>query len=72
MDNIISKMVNMPTTIKSYVVCTADNDFCIVLNANHSFETLMEAYQHELKHIRNGDYDKKGDIDFIEINTHYN
>lgn len=70
MDNITSKLINMPTTIKSYVVRTADNDFCIVLNSNHSFETLMKAYQHELKHIKNGDYCKNGDIDFIEITAH--
>lgn len=30
----------------------------------------MISYEHELKHILNGDYEKKCSVDMIEINAH--
>lgn len=61
---------DMPTTIRSYVVALPDGTYSIILNSKLSFETRVEAYKHELRHIINGDYEKKCDVDIIEVNCH--
>lgn len=60
---------SLPTSIRSFVVCQ-DEDFTIVLNDRLSYENLLQAYSHELCHIRNGDFEKKTDINLIESITH--
>lgn len=72
MDNINVTYVNMPTTIRSYVVSCQNNYFTIVLNSRLSSEQNIISYKHELEHILNGDYEKKCDVDIIELNAHIN
>ena len=62
----------MPTTIKAYTVNNNDNTYTIVSNARLTREQHLQSYYHEMKHIENGDYSKKCDIDIIEINAHDN
>ena len=64
------RMINLPTTIKAYVVSNADQSYTIVLNSNLNHEQNLKSYMHEMKHIKNGDYDKKCSVDLIEINAH--
>lgn len=61
---------NMPVGIRSYVVTNADCSFTIVLNSRLTYERNLFSYIHEIDHIRNGDYDKKSDVDIIELNAH--
>lgn len=68
--DVYTNEIAMPTTIRSYVIALADGNYCIVLNSNLNFESRMKAYDHEMRHIKNGDYEKHGDIDIIEINCH--
>lgn len=72
MDDINILFADMPTTIRSYVVSNADMSYTIVLNSRLSHEQHVISYQHELKHIHNGDYDKKCNVDMIEVNAHGN
>lgn len=67
--DIYIKLINMPTSIRSYVIAKFDC-YCIVLNSNLTYEAQRTAYKHEKFHIDNGDYDHMSDIDFIEINAH--
>lgn len=69
LEDITTTIVDLPTTIRSYVIAL-DSVFCIVINAKLSYEAQLKAYQHELNHIINGDFDKKGDVGLIEINAH--
>lgn len=60
----------MPTKIRAYVVSNPDASYTIVLNSRLSKEMLEKSFKHELKHIQNGDYERRCDVDIIEINAH--
>ena len=61
---------DMPTAIRSYVVSNTDMTYTVVLNSRLSHEQNLISYTHELKHINDGDYDKKCSVNMIEINAH--
>lgn len=61
--------MNLPTSISAYVMANADTSYTIVLNARLTRERRMQAYQHELKHIEDGDYERKS-ADLIELYAH--
>ena len=69
-DSIFVRMADMPCTIKSYVVSNSDLTFTIVINSRQCHEQQVRAYQQELAHILNGDYDKKCSADIIELSMH--
>ena len=62
-------MSNLPLTIVGFTIVT-DDYFTSALNRNLSFERNMQTYYHELKHISNGDFDKKTSVGLIEIMAH--
>lgn len=62
-------MSNLPLTIVGFTIVT-DDYFTSALNRNLSFERNMQTYNHELKHISNGDFDKKTSVGLIEIMAH--
>lgn len=68
--NIRVEYLNMPTTCRALTV-PSYNFYTICLNARHSAEQNKKSLEHELKHIKNGDYDKEGvNVDLIECFTH--
>lgn len=69
MDNIRTVFIDMPTTIKAYTILK-DDFYTIVINSSLSYEMQEEAYNHELRHILNGDFDRKCSVGLIEINAH--
>ncbi|HBB61477.1 MAG TPA: hypothetical protein DCZ61_06785 [Lachnospiraceae bacterium] len=63
-------LIDMPTDIKSYVISDRDDFFTIVINSRLSYAAQLIAYQHELRHIINGDCDRDVTADLIEIFAH--
>lgn len=63
-------LADMPCTIRSYVVSNPDFSYTIVLNSRLSHEQNLLSYSHEMAHIQNGDYDKKCDVNILEIGSH--
>ena len=64
-------LVNMPTTIKGYTVPSRDGQFyTIVINSKLNRETQESTYDHECRHILNGDFEKKLQADIIEFYAH--
>lgn len=63
-------LADMPATIGAYTVSNADMSFTIVLNARLSYERQLLAYHHEMKHIENGDYNKRCSADLLECYAH--
>ena len=72
LEDIFVKLIELPYTIRSYVVLNKDQSYTIVLNSKLSHEQNMISYQHEMEHIKNGDYEKKCSVDMIELIAHDN
>jgi hypothetical protein len=70
LEDIFVKLIDLPYTIRSYVVLNKDQSYTIVLNSKLSYEQNLISYQHEMEHIKNGDYEKKCSVDMIEIIAH--
>lgn len=62
--------IDMPVTIKAYTMPDEMGFYTIYLNSKLSIEQNELSYLHELKHINNGDYDNKGNVNLIEIFAH--
>lgn len=69
-EDIQVKCMDLPTTIKSFVVSSPDGSYTVVLNSKLCVEQLFRAYVHEMNHLFNGDYEKTCSADLIEIHAH--
>lgn len=68
-DSIKTYITQLPPRIKAFTV--RSNDFySIYINDSLSWETRLKAYNHELEHIKNGDFDKECSVNEIEYEAH--
>lgn len=70
MEDINVVYADMPTRVRSYVVANEDTSYTIILNSKLSHEQHLISYNHEVEHIKRGDYDKKCSADLIEVSAH--
>lgn len=70
MNEVTTRLINLPTTVRAFTTRDTEGDFNIYLNARMNDIQRMEAYQHEMKHITNDDFYKNGSIDAIEAHLH--
>ena len=63
-------LADLPGTISAYTVANPDLSYTIVLNSRLNHERQLQAYGHEINHIKNGDYDRKVSADLIECYAH--
>lgn len=63
-------LADLPGTISAYTVANPDLSYTIVLNSRLNYERQQKAYQHEINHIKNGDYDRKCSVDLLECYAH--
>lgn len=63
-------LVDLPTTIYSFVRQNPDGSYTIVLNARLSAEDRLRHYRHELEHIENHDFESEETADEIEYRAH--
>lgn len=61
---------DMPGTISAYSVSNPDLSYTIVINSRLTRERQLMAYHHEMRHIENGDYERKCSADLIECYAH--
>jgi len=59
----------MPIGYRAYTM-PKDGFYTIYINSRYCREQNLISLEHELKHIRNGDYEKKISADLIEIYAH--
>lgn len=68
-ENIRVYQVEMPARIKAYTV-KKDGFYTILINSILAREQQLKEYDHEYKHIVDGDFDKTCSVDAIEVNAH--
>lgn len=69
-DEIYTYYTDMPTSIRSFVISHGNSSYTIMLNARIGYDQQLSAYNHELHHILNGDYNKSDSVDLIESTAH--
>lgn len=69
MDEIIVRTAPLPGSIKAFT-CKKNDYYTIIINECLDEEQRLKEYQHEMKHINNGDYDSSLSADMIEIIAH--
>ena len=72
MNDIHTIYMNMPPSVKGFVIKTFDEDECytIVINPMYNIEQQRDTYEHEVKHIKCQDLDDHGDPGILEIMRH--
>lgn len=68
-DNIRIIMLDMPIGYRAFTL-PGDGFYTIYLNSRYCREQNKLSLEHELRHIKNGDYDKDKSVDLIEIFAH--
>ena len=62
------RIVDLPPRVRGFVT-KKNGEPVIVLNARLTREQNLKTYLHELRHIRNGDFEKEN-VDEIERDAH--
>ena len=60
-------IVDMPTFVDGITVKNNDGSYTILINAGLSAVGQCEAYDHEMAHINNHDYDQIYDVNQLEM-----
>ena len=71
MENVKTVLADFPEGIKGCCRKEGEASYEIFINENLSKEEQKEVYEHELYHIKNGDFDMF-DVQEIELNAHKN
>lgn len=67
----ITRIIPIPDTrVRGFTICDVNGDFNIYINANASDAMQRQAYDHEIRHIRRGDFDSGMTADEIEREVH--
>ena len=62
-------VINFPNTQKEMVMPNEDGSYTILINAKLSYSGQLKAYEHAMKHIQNGDFEKDC-VQTIEYHAH--
>lgn len=69
MGNIFTYLVDLPCWMGGHCNCNPDGSYSILINARFGYEAQKEVYLHELRHIRNNDFEK-ANVEKIERGNH--
>lgn len=61
---------DLPGKVKAFTVKDVEDFYTVFLNAHHSHERLMDAVEHEMKHIEDDDFRVCESIQDIEYKKH--
>ena len=68
-ENITVRLMDLPMGVGGFT-CLKDDWYTIIINANMSERLRKEKYEAEMKHIRDGDFQKRCSADLIEVYSH--
>ena len=69
MDEPITRLENLPTSVKGFCYHDDDGEVFVVLNARLTHEANLASYDHELAHIEHDDLDNKDYNEYGKENT---
>lgn len=70
-ENYIVVCENLPYKISGFIMYDAADDYyTIVLNSRASYQKNRETFEHELKHIINGDFHNYRNVGLLEAVLH--
>lgn len=69
MNDIMVRLIDMPTAAGGFTLPDANGDYNVYINARAGLPAQLQAYEHELRHIHNGDFDKP-DAAAVETEAH--
>lgn len=62
-------LLDMPARVKGQTVKNEDGTYSVFLNARMASNQIEKTYQHEIQHIKNGDFEKE-QVQRIETYAH--
>ena len=68
-DNLIVRVMDLPVRVRAFTSYD-DGVYNMYLNARHSYEALLSAYDHEMSHIQNNDFEGELNVDRVENKMH--
>lgn len=70
MDDVFVRVIDMPADVNGFVLPGADG-YNVYLSSRLDRQGRIKTYEHELRHIRRGDYEKLNpDVQEIESDAH--
>ena len=70
MEHISVFLIDLPPLVRGFTVINNDDSYSIFINARLSHEMQHAAYDHEIAHIDNHDFDKIYKVDELELLRH--
>lgn len=67
---VITKLYDLPTSIKAFTKKNHDDSYTIMINSRLCREQQEEGYMHEIEHIKKGDFDALDDANDLETIRH--
>ena len=65
-DSVRVRYMKMPHGIKGFTVREDVDSYDIYINPTYTYESQMETIEHELLHIKKGDFEKDYDVNRLE------
>ena len=66
-ENIVLRIVDLPHSIRAITLLDDDGWYNIYINARLNAHMRKKAYEHELEHIRRGDWESDLPVWYIEM-----
>lgn len=66
-DSVRVRYMKMPHGIKGFTVREDVDSYDIYINPTYTYESQMETIEHELSHIKKGDFEKDYDVNRLEM-----
>lgn len=63
-------LLDLPVTVDGLTIYNDDDSFTIFINARLNHENQCKAYDHEMAHINNRDFEKMTPADRLEAYAH--
>jgi len=56
LENVFIRLMNLPVKVHGFTVLDNDSNYNVYINSLYSYEEAQKTLNHELNHIKNGDF----------------